>query len=150
MYKEDLALNNLQWLIWYNSHNLTSVIYLRTVWPIDKTLSGATTPGQSRPGNNGNGGVLHILQISKAGASTSDGLMSYIGHSFGGKSYFSANMQLVHSTAPADWASELRINMRYHQKCWVGEGKDPTQGLPHEISCQPPQDKPCFHCFHPL
>ena len=28
--------------------------------PIDKTLSGATTLGQNRPGSNDNEGVLHI------------------------------------------------------------------------------------------
>ena len=31
-----------------------------SVWPIDKILSDATTPGQSEPGNYGNEGVLHI------------------------------------------------------------------------------------------
>ena len=47
----------------YNSHNLTSVICLHTVcsiWPIERTLSGATTLGQNGPGSNGNEGVLHI------------------------------------------------------------------------------------------
>ena len=43
--------------------------------------SGATTPGQSGPGNNGNGGILHNPQSSKAEASLSDGFMSYTGHS---------------------------------------------------------------------
>ena len=41
----------------YNSHNLKLVIWLHTVcsiWPIDRTLTGATTPGQSEPGSNGN------------------------------------------------------------------------------------------------
>ena len=55
-----------------------------STWPIDRTLSGATTPGQSGLGSEGNEGVLHIPQISKAGASPSDGLMSYPGHSLGG------------------------------------------------------------------
>ena len=32
--------------------------------PIDRTLSGATTPGQGGPGSNGNEGVLHIPQSS--------------------------------------------------------------------------------------
>ena len=31
-----------------------------SIWPIDRTLSGATTPGQSRPGSDGNEGVLYI------------------------------------------------------------------------------------------
>ena len=57
-----------------NSNNLTSVICLHTVFilPVDRTLSGATTLGQSRPGSNGNEGALHTPQISKAGASPSD------------------------------------------------------------------------------
>ena len=64
------------------------VIYLHTVLmsnssirPIDKTLSGPTTPGQSGDERNGNEGVLHIPQASKAGASPSDGLISYPGYS---------------------------------------------------------------------
>ena len=32
-----------------------------SIWAIDRILSGATTPGQSGPGSNGNNGVLHIL-----------------------------------------------------------------------------------------
>ena len=44
------------------------------------TPSGTTILGQSEPGSNSNEGVL---QISKAGASLSDGLMSYPGHSLG-------------------------------------------------------------------
>ena len=74
-----------------------------SIWPIDRTLSDATSPSQSGPGSNGNEEVLHIPQISKAGALLSDGLMSYPGHS--GESYLSADMQLVYSTVPAEWAS---------------------------------------------
>ena len=45
---------------------------------------GATTPGQSGPGSDGNEGVLRIPQISSiAGTSTSDCLVSYPGHSLG-------------------------------------------------------------------
>ena len=48
-------------------------------------LSGATTPGQSGPGSDGNEGVLHIPQIfSTAGTSPSDCLVSYPGHLLGG------------------------------------------------------------------
>ena len=69
------------------------------------TLSGATTPGQSGPGSNGNKGVLHIPQSSSStGASPSDCLVSYPGHSLG-ESYPSVEMQSVYSTAPADWAT---------------------------------------------
>ena len=56
-----------------------------SIWPIDWTLSGATTPGQSGPVSNGNEGVLHIPQSSSStGTSSSDCLVSYLRHSFGG------------------------------------------------------------------
>ena len=54
------------------------------IWPSDRALSGAGTLGQSEPGSNGNEGVLHIPQISKAGTLPSDCLMSYPGHSLVG------------------------------------------------------------------
>ena len=70
------------------SFNLLSVIYLNPVtwlnsyiWPIDKTLSGATTSGQSGIGNNGNELLLQIPQSSRARASPSGGLASYPGRS---------------------------------------------------------------------
>ena len=48
-------------------------------------LSGATTPGQSGPGSNGNEEVFRIPQSSSfAGTSPSDCLVSYPGHSLGG------------------------------------------------------------------
>ena len=40
-----------------------------------------TTQCQSGPGCNGNKEVLHILQSSRTGALSSDGLVSYQGHS---------------------------------------------------------------------
>ena len=55
-----------------------------STWPIDRTLSGVTSLGQSGPGNNSNQGVLHIPQSSRTGASPSDCLASYPGHSLGG------------------------------------------------------------------
>ena len=59
---------------------------------IDRTLSGATTPGQSGPGSDGNDGVLRIPQSSSiTRASSSDYLVSYLGHSLG-ESYPSAEM----------------------------------------------------------
>ncbi len=72
---------------------------------IDRALSGATTPGQSGPGSDVNEGVLRIPQSSStAGTSPSDCLVSYLGHSLGGGSYPSSEVQSVYSTAPADWA----------------------------------------------
>ena len=35
-----------------------------SIWPINRTLSGATTTGQSGPGSDGYEGVLRILQSS--------------------------------------------------------------------------------------
>ena len=48
-------------------------------WPYDKAFSGATSPGQSGPGSDGNEGVLRILQKSSISKSSpSDCLMSYL------------------------------------------------------------------------
>ena len=41
---------------------LFRTIQFSSIWPIDRTLSGATTPSQSGPGSDGNEGVLHIPQ----------------------------------------------------------------------------------------
>ena len=49
-----------------------------SIWPIDRTRSGATTPNQSGPGSDGNEGELCIPQSSGiTGTSTSDCLVSY-------------------------------------------------------------------------
>ena len=70
-----------------------------SIQPIDRALSGATIPGQSGPGSNGNEGLLRIFQSSSiTGTSPSDCLVSYPGYSFG-KVY-----STVYSTVPADWA----------------------------------------------
>ena len=76
-----------------------------SIWPIDRTLSDATTPGQSGSGSDGNEGVLYIPQgYNITGTSPSDCLVSYPGHSLGEGSYPSAEKQLVYSPTPADWA----------------------------------------------
>ena len=50
-----------------------------SIWPINKTLSGASTPEQSKPRSNGSEGVLRVPQSSGiAGNSPSDCLVSYI------------------------------------------------------------------------
>ena len=68
---------------------------------IDRTILGATTPGQSGPGSDCNERVFHILQISSiTGTAPSDCLVSYPGHLR--ESYPAAEMQSVYSTAPAD------------------------------------------------
>ena len=70
-----------------------------------RTLSDAITLGQSVPGSNGNEGVLHIPQSSSTtGASPSDCLISYPGHSLAGGVLPSAKMQPIFSTTSANWA----------------------------------------------
>ena len=74
--------------------------------------TGATTPGQSEPGRNGNEGVLCIRQSpSITGTSPSDCLVSYPGHSLVVGSYPSAEVQSVYSTAPTIWAIH-RVNVK--------------------------------------
>ena len=77
-----------------------------SIWPIDNTLSGVTTPGQSEPGSNGNEGVLYISQSSKIRDMWSDCLVSYREYLMrgGGQSYPSEEMHSVYFIAPADWA----------------------------------------------
>ena len=56
-----------------------------SIWPIDSTILGITILGLSEPGSNGNEGVLYIPQSSIiTGTSSSDCLVLYPGHSFGG------------------------------------------------------------------
>ena len=77
---------------------------MSSIWPIDRTLAGATILGQCGPGSDGNEGVLHILQSSGiTGISPSDCFVSYPGHSLGGYYPFE-EMQLVYSKDQADWA----------------------------------------------
>ena len=67
-----------------NIHTLPSIICwnkLFFIWPINRTLSGATTPSQSWSWSNSNKEVDHIPQMSKAGASPSNCLRSYTGQS---------------------------------------------------------------------
>ena len=63
----------------------SSVQISRTsIWSIDSTLPGATTPGQSGLGSSSNKGILCIPQSSSInGASPSDCLVSYTGHLLG-------------------------------------------------------------------
>ena len=80
-----------------------------SAWPIDKTLSGATTPGQSRRGSDGNEGVIDNPQSSSiTEAQPSDCLVSYQGHLLGGESYLSTEMQLVYSTS--NWTQNSSIS----------------------------------------
>ena len=79
-------------LFFFKQFSLAFSTQFSSIWPIDRTLSGATSPGQSEPGSDGNEGVLRIPQSSRiTRISPSDFLVSYPGHSLGvGGSYSSA------------------------------------------------------------
>ena len=64
-----------------------------SIWPVDRTLSGATTVAQSGIGNDGNKGVLHITGPSPSG------------------SYPSVEKQLVYFTTP-DWLGKTALEVR--------------------------------------
>ena len=52
-----------------------------SIWPIDKTLLGATTPNQSGPRSDGNEGGFRFPQSdSITEVSPSDRLVSYLGN----------------------------------------------------------------------
>ena len=72
---------SLAWICSLNAKNSKfSKLHFSSILPIDKTLSGATTPGQSEPGSDGSEGVLRIPQSSSiTGTSPSDCLVSYAG-----------------------------------------------------------------------
>ena len=81
-------LHTIKWFhaFLYKSHNISHLFALIfcSIWCI------ATTPGQSRPGSNGNEGVCYIPQSIRTVASPSDCLVSYLGLSVGWGSYLSA------------------------------------------------------------
>ena len=75
-------------------------------WPIDRTRSGATTPGQSGPRNECNEGVFRIPpKLQQHYWNLTIRLLSFICTILflGGGSYPSAEKQSVYSTAPDDW-----------------------------------------------
>ena len=55
-----------------------------SMWPIDRTLSGTSTPSQSGPGSNGNELIPRVSQSTNTVPSPSDGSVSYRGHSLVG------------------------------------------------------------------
>ena len=78
-----------------------------SIWLIDRNISDATTLGPSGFRSYGNEWLLRISQSSIiSGASPSDCLVSYTGHSLVEGYYPSAEMQSVYSTAPANWAMQ--------------------------------------------
>ena len=69
-----------------------------SIWSIDRTLSNATTPGQSGPGSNSNEGVVHIPQSpSFTGISPLNCFVSYTGYSLGVLSHCREAVDLFYS-----------------------------------------------------
>ena len=103
----------------FQTIQFSRITQFSSIGPTDRTLSGG-------PESDGNKGVLCISKSSSiTGASPSNGLVSYLGHSLG-ESYSSAETQLVYSTVPADWAKHywsLTIN------CLVSYPGHSLQGL---------------------
>ena len=92
------------WKHFYFKQLFSIITQFSYIWPIERTLSGATTPGKIRPGGDSNEGILCIPQSSSiTGAIPSDCLVSYVGQSF--REYYpSPEMQSAYSTVSADLA----------------------------------------------
>ena len=83
------------------------------IWPIGRTLSVATTPGQSGLGSDSSKGVRHIPQSSNiTGAAPLDYLVSYTGYSLEESNRFAAT-QSVYFAVPVNWAGYLGILFIY-------------------------------------
>ena len=75
-----------------------------SIWPIERTLSGATIPGPSGAGSDGKEGVFRLTKSSSINeAIISVCFVSYPGISLR-ESYPSVETQLVYNATPADWA----------------------------------------------
>ena len=75
-----------------------------SIWPIDRTLLGATIPGQREPGSDGNERVLRILQSSSSiGASPSYCFISYPGHLLGGSRLYPTAVSVFCSPSCLGW-----------------------------------------------
>ena len=87
---------NISMIFWLHTVSMSEKVLFQTVqlsvnsqfsssWPIDRTLSGATTPGQSEPKSDANKVILQIPRSSSiTRTSPSDCLVSYLVHSLGG------------------------------------------------------------------
>ena len=62
----------------YNTNDsFEEITRFSSIWPIDRTLSDATTSGQSGPGSDGSEKVLHIPQGSSITGTSPNCLVSY-------------------------------------------------------------------------
>ena len=83
----------------------------RSLWPLDGTLKGTITPGQSGPGSNSNEGVLHTTKNSRAEASQPDAINYRTQDTlfFGGGSYSSAGDTVSIFYAPVIFVKSLLL-----------------------------------------
>ena len=89
--------------------NFTLLALFSSISSITRTLTGATTSGQSGPGSDDNVGVFRVSKsFSITGTSPSDCLVSYI-RTLVERVLLSVEMQSVYSTAPADRAISFYI-----------------------------------------
>ena len=88
---------------YYNNNN--DKFLNSTIWSIDETLRGFTTPGESGLRSNGTEEVLHISQIPTTGASLLDAV-KYLTQDtrWVSRSYTFAKFLSVYSKPPADRA----------------------------------------------
>ena len=82
-----------------------------SIWPKDRTLSGATTLSQIGLGSDGNKVVLRISQSSRITETSLSGCLGLVW----GVSYRSAEVQSMYSTAPVDWVRDLNIRVNRHK-----------------------------------
>ena len=92
-----------------------------SIWPIDRTLSGATTPDKSEPGSGGNEEVFRIPQCSSIpGAPPSDCLVLYPWHPLEGVLLLCKNAAGVFyrpTRLDQEWLV-LNCNSRKHSTVW--------------------------------
>ena len=112
-----------------------------SIWSInDRTLSGATSLGQSGPESDGSEEVLCNSQSSSiTRALPSDCFVPYPGNSlFVGGGYPFAEMQSVYSTAPSDWTLlEIKIWLYWKWYTHKLENETPKILLGFEIQMDP-------------
>ena len=87
-----------------------------SIWHLVGTWTGTTSLNQSGLGSNSNKGILHISQSTRGGASHSDSLESYLGHSlaWGIGLLPPAKMQSAFSTVLPDWAFNFIFCLHTH------------------------------------
>ena len=104
----------------------------------DKTLSGATIPGQSAPRSDGSEEVLCIPQSSSiTGISSSDCLMTYPGHSLEWRLPLCREMQLGYSTA--NWETNNKVSKEVQSSSPIQRRK--MKSKIHKFSIKHPRGK---------